>query len=266
MVHLRRCSCPSQGRFRGLLDKCSRGRAACSPRSADANPASSAKPPRGLATLQGFCLGSPDWPPMQGLLARLVSRYARDAAQSAGFAKTREGRHPHRIAGDEPMLPGILWGCRACGAQRRVPGNSPAALERACGRWGLKGRRRGALPLAASAGSGSPRRLRLPLRWGHGRPFDNAQRRALPGRLVGWRVGDARDLTRSRGFAAADHGGRLHLPASVVEVHVAARRLRRIVPLGIRPNGTIPLREEGSSLGSTRPFELSSGVLLCAKR
>ena len=55
-------------------------------------------------------------------------------------------------------------GCRACGAQRRVPGNSPAALERPCGRWGLiKGRRRGALPLAASAGLGLPRRFRLPL-------------------------------------------------------------------------------------------------------
>ena len=100
----------------------------------------------------GFCLGFPDRPPMQGLLARLVCRYAREAVRSAGFAKAREGRHPRRIAGDEPMSPGILWGCRACGAQRRVPGNSPAALERACGRWGSKGRRRGALPLAASAG------------------------------------------------------------------------------------------------------------------
>ena len=60
-------------------------------------------------------------------------------------------------------------------------------------------------------------------------------------------------------------GARLHLPASVVEVHVAARRLRRIVPLGIRPNGTIPLRGEGPSLGSTRPFELSSGVFIMRK-
>ena len=62
-------------------------------------------------------------------------------------------------------------------------------------------------------------------------------------------------------------GARLHLPASVVEVHVAACRLRRIVPLGIRPNGTIRLRGERPSSGSTRPFELSSVVfLLCAKR
>lgn len=60
-------------------------------------------------------------------------------------------------------------------------------------------------------------------------------------------------------------GARLHLPASVVEVHVAARRLRRIVPLGIRPNGTIPLRGEGPSSGSTRPFELSSGVFIMRK-
>lgn len=82
---------------------------------------------------------------------------------------------------------------------------------------------------------------------------------------MGWRVGDARDLTRSRGFAAADPGERLHLPASVVEVHVAARRLRRVVPLGIRPNGTIPLRGEGPSSGSTRPFELSSGVFIMRK-
>ena len=90
---------------------------------------------------------------MQGLLARLVCRYAREAARSAGFAKAREGRHPHRIAGDEPMSPGILWGCRACGAQRRVPGNSPAALERACGRWGPKGRRAGSAPLGRLGGS-----------------------------------------------------------------------------------------------------------------
>ena len=197
---------------------------------------------------------------MQGLLARLVCRYAREAARSAGFAKAREGRHPHRIAGDEPMSPGILWGCRACGAQRRVPGNSPAALERACGRWGPKGRRRGSLPLAASAGPATSAlgareaaRQRQRPRW------------ALPGGLAGWRFGDARDLTRSRGFAAADSGGRLHFSASVVEVHVAARRLRRIVPLGIRPNETIRLRGERPSSGSTRPFELSPGVFIMRK-
>ena len=146
------------------------------------------------------------------------------------------------------------------------PGQQPPRrFERACGRWGSKGRKRGALPLAASASLGSPRRLRLLLRWGHGRPFDNAQRRALPGRLVGWRVGDARDLTRSRGFAVADPGGRLHLPASVVEVHVAARRLRRIVPLGIRPNGTIPFREERPSSDSTRPSRSLPGVFIMRK-
>lgn len=60
-------------------------------------------------------------------------------------------------------------------------------------------------------------------------------------------------------------GARLHLPASVVEIHVAARCLRRIVPLGIRPNGTIPLRGEGPSSGSTRPFELSSGIFIMRK-
>ena len=214
----------------------------------------------------GFCLGFPDRPPMQGLLARLVCRYAREAVRSAGFAKAREGRHPHRIAGDGPMSPGILWGCRACGAQRRVPGNSPAALERACGRWGSKGRRRGALPLAASVVLDPPRRFRLPLRWGHGRRLGNANvQGALPGRLAGWRVGDARDLTRSRGFAAAGFGGRQHYSASVVEAHVAARRLRGIVPLGIRPNGTIPLRGERPSSGSTRPFESSPGVFIMRK-
>lgn len=85
------------------------------------------------------------------LLLPCGNRYVRDMVRSAGFAKAREGRHPHRIAGDEPISPRILWGCRACGAQRRVPGNSPAALERACGRWGPKGMRRGALPLAAEA-------------------------------------------------------------------------------------------------------------------
>ena len=112
-----------------------------------------------------------------------------------------------------------------------VPGNSPAALERASGRWGPKGRRRGALPLAALA---SPAAL------GARGLCDTPN-----GRLAGWRVGDARDLTRSRGFATAGFGARLHLPASVVEVHVAARRLRRIVPVGIRPNGTIRLGERG---------------------
>ena len=85
------------------------------------------------------------------------------------------------------------------------------------------------------------------------------------GGLAGWCFGDARDLTRSRGFAAAGFGARLHLPASVVEVHVAARRLRRIVPLGIRPNGTIPLRGERPSSDSTRPFELSSGIFIMRK-
>ena len=104
---------------------------------------------------------------------------------------------------------------------RRVPGNSPAALEQASGRWSPKGRRRGALPLAALAG---------PAALGARGPCDTPN-----GGLAGWRVGDARDLTRSRGFAAANPDGRLHLPASVVEVYVAARRLRRIVPLGIRP-------------------------------
>ena len=121
----------------------------------------------------GFCLGFPDRPPMQGLLARLVCRYALEAARSAGFAKAREGWHPHRIAGDEPMPPGILWGCRACGAQQRVPGNSPAALERACGQWGPKGRRRERSPWP-------PRRVQPPLRWGHGRRLDNVNVKGGP--------------------------------------------------------------------------------------
>lgn len=145
LVHLRRRSCPSQGRFRGLLDKCGRGRRSIGPlacgmlaaicrRESSVLAKASAEP----CDAVGFCLGFPDRPPMQGFLARLVCRYAREAVRSAGFARAREGRHPHRIAGDELMSPGILWGCRACGAQRRVPGNSPAALERACGRWGSK--------------------------------------------------------------------------------------------------------------------------------
>ena len=36
---------------------------------------------------------------------------------------------------------------------RRVPGNSPAALEQACGRWGPKGRRAGSAPLGRLGGS-----------------------------------------------------------------------------------------------------------------
>ena len=158
-VHLRRRSCPPQGRFRGLLDKRGRGRRSVGPlacgmlaaicrRKSSVPAKASAEPCNAAGPLPGFPrLAAEARPP-----ARLVCRYAREAVRSAGFAKAREGRHPHRIAGDEPMPPEILWGCRACGAQRRVSGNSPAALERACGRWGPKGRRRGALPLAASAG------------------------------------------------------------------------------------------------------------------
>ena len=137
-------------------------------------------------------------------------------------------------------------------APRRLSGHAAGGVPRGGGR--------GALPLAASVGpvtsalgAREAARQRQRPRW------------ALPGRLAGWRFGDARDLTRSRGFAAAGFGARLHLPASVVEVRVAARRLRRIVPLGIRPNGTIRLRGERPSLGSTRPFELSSGVFIMRK-
>lgn len=205
----------------------------------------------------GLCLGFPDRPPMQGLLARLAGRYAREVARSAGFAKAREGRHPHRITGDEPMSPGILWGCCACGASRAT---ALRRLSRHAAGGVPRGGGRGALPLAASVGpvtsalgAREAARQRQRPRW------------ALPGRLAGWRFGDARDLTRSRGFAAAGFGARLHLPASVVEVHVAARRLRRIVPLGIRPNGTIRLRGERPSSGSIRPFELSSGVFIMRK-
>lgn len=82
---------------------------------------------------------------------------------------------------------------------------------------------------------------------------------AFRGKVPGGKV------TRSRGFAAADPGARLHLSASVVGVHVAARRLRRIVPLGICPNGTIRLRGERPFSGSTRPFELSSSVFIMRK-
>ena len=111
------------------------------------------------------------------------------------------------------------------------------------------------------------RGVRPPLRWGHVRPPDNvnAQGGLFSGKLAGWRVGDARDLTRGRGFAAAGTGGRLHSLASAIEVHVAASRLWRIAPLGIRPNGAISFRGERPSSGSTRPFESSSGVFIMRK-
>lgn len=117
-VYLRRRSRPSQGRFRGLLDKCGRGRATCSLRSVDANPASSAKPPRSFATLWASA-----WPPPIGrrCKASLLGLSADMPGTRRGvpvLAKAREGRHPHRIVGDKPMSPGILWGCRACGASR----------------------------------------------------------------------------------------------------------------------------------------------------
>lgn len=138
-------------------------------------------------------------------------------------------------------------------APRRLSGHAVGGVR--------KGEEAGSAPLGRLGG------VRPPLRWGHGRPPDNvnAQGGLISGRLVGWRVGDARDLTRSRGFAVADPGGRLHLPASVVEVHVAARRLRRIVPLGIRPNGTIRLRGERPSSDSTRPSRSPPGVFIMRK-
>lgn len=63
----------------------------------------------------------------------------------------------------------------------------------------------------------------------------------------------------------ADPGARLHSLASAIEVHVAGRRLWRIVPLRIRPNGTIPLGGERPSSGLARPFESSSGVFIMRK-
>ena len=90
--------------------------------------------------------------------------------------------------------------------------------------------------------------------------MDSPKAEAFRGRVPGGKV------TRSRGFAAADPGARLHLPASVVEVHVAARRLRGIVPLGIRPNGTIPLRGRGRLRARPDPSNRRRAFLLCAKR
>lgn len=271
-VHLRRRSCPSQGRFRGLLDKRGRGRRPIRPlacgmlaaicRRESSVLAKASAEPCGVA---GFCLGSPDRPPMHGLVARLVCRYAREAVRSVGFAKAREGRHPAELPAASRCRSGFCGdvaraarsGASRATAPRRLSGHAPGGVP------GGGGGERSPWPprrvRARRGGSGSR------CAGGHGRSPDNAQRRALPGRLVGWRVGDARDLTRSRGFAVADPGGRLHLPASVVEVHVAARRLRGIVPLGIRPNGTIPFRGERPSSDSTRPFELSPGVFIMRK-
>ena len=173
---------------------------------------------------------------------------------SADMPGTRRGapdsRRPAR-AGIPTELPATIR-CRSgfCGDVARA---ARRGASRATAPRRLSGHAAGGVP-RGGGGERSPwppRRVRV-CRGGSGSrcargtgPPDNAQGRALPGRLVGWRVGDARDLTRSRGFAAADPGERLHLPALVVEVHVAARRLRGIVPLGIRPNGTIPLRGRG---------------------
>ena len=192
----------------------------------------------------------------------------------ADMPGTRRGapdsRRPAR-AGIPTELPATIR-CRSgfCGDVARA---ARSGASRATAPRRLSGHAAGGVP-REGGGERSPwppRRVRV-CRGGSGSrcargtgPPDNAQGRALPGRLVGWRVGDARDLTRSRGFAAAGFGGRRHCSASVVEVHVAARRLRRVVPLGIRPNGTIPLRGEGPSSGSTRPFELSSGVFIMRK-
>lgn len=147
------------------------------------------------------------------------------------------------------------------------PGTIRCAIA-SCAKWSAvaggvrKGEEAGSAPLGRLGG------VRPPLRWEHGRPPDNvnAQCGLISGKLAGWRVGDARVLTRSRGFAAADPGGRLHLPASVIEVHVAARRLRRIVPLGIRPNGTIPFRGGGRLRARPDPPGRRRAFLLCAKR
>ena len=119
---------------------------------------------------------------------------------------------------------------------------------------------------AGSASLGRLGGVRPPLRWGHGRPPDNVnvQGGLISGKLAGWRVGDARDLTRGRGFAVGDPE-KLHSLALAIEVHVAARRLRGIVPLGIRPNGTIPFRGERPSSDSTRPSRSPPGVFIMRK-
>ena len=67
---------------------------------------------------------------MQGLLARLDGPVARGEEGRRGFAKARQGRHPHRIAEAREAHRGILWGCRACAPRRRAPRHSPAAPER----------------------------------------------------------------------------------------------------------------------------------------
>ena len=68
-VHLRRRSCPSQGRFRGLFDRCCRGRRSVGPlacgmlaaicrRESSVLAKASAEP----CNAAGFCLGFPDRP------------------------------------------------------------------------------------------------------------------------------------------------------------------------------------------------------------
>ena len=145
-------------------------RESCSLRKASVGPCNAAGP------LPGF----PRSAPMQGLLARLAGRYARDAARGAGFAKARTRGIPTELPAESRCRPEFCGDAARAARSGASWATAPRRFERACGRWGSKGRRRGALPLAASAGSNPPRRLLLPPRWGHGRRPDNVNAQGGP--------------------------------------------------------------------------------------
>lgn len=142
---------------------------------------------------------------------------------------------------------------------------------------GSKGRRRGTFPLAGAGGSdaaaGDPA---FPVADAVGvvcKRKTAAHTEGCPMRSragAAWRAWsegarDIRDLARNRAFEAVDPDERPHLPDLVLEVYVAARRLRRTVPLGIRPNGTVPFREERPSSDLTQLSRSSSSVFIMRK-
>lgn len=142
LVHLRRRSCPSQGRFRGLLDKGGRGRRSVGPLA--------------CGMLAAICRRESPVPAKASAepcdAAGPLPRFPRSAADarppcSACLPICPGGGAERRIR-EGPRGPASPPNCRrradaarnsvGMSRVRRAPGNSPAALERACGRWGSK--------------------------------------------------------------------------------------------------------------------------------
>ena len=148
-VRLRRRSCPPQGRFRGLLDKRGRGRRSVGPPACGmlaaicrrASPAPSAKPPLGLATLRGLCLGSPDRPRCKASLLGLPAdmpgtrRGAPDSRRPARAASPPNCRRRAGVARNSVGMPRVRRAAARPGQQPRgaLSGHAAGGVPRGGG-------------------------------------------------------------------------------------------------------------------------------------